>query len=145
MQIVKGNTENLDEVLNVFLLARGEMEYLPTLHTPEETKEFIFSLLKKGNTYIAKDMFVVGFVTIEEGWIEHLYIHPKFQNKGIGKSLLDTAKKLPPGGLQLWVFEDNVRAIKFYEREGLKLIKKRDRKEQDNEEGLPDRLYKWVT
>jgi ribosomal protein S18 acetylase RimI-like enzyme len=50
---------------------------------------------------------------------------------------------LSPAGLSLWVFEDNIDAIRFYEREGFQLVKKRDIEEQDNEEGLPDRLYKW--
>ncbi len=72
-----------------------------------------------------------------------LYIDPKFHNKGYGKLLLNHAKELSPNGLYLWVFEDNIGAIKFYEREGFKLIEKRDKDNADNEENLPDRKYYW--
>ena len=141
MQIVQGNENNLDEVLVIFEQARGLMTYLPQLHTHEETKNFILELLKSGSTFIAQEEAIMGFVTIENGWVEHLYVSPQFQDHGVGKKLLDKAKELSPGGLKLWVFEENSGAIKFYEREGFRLIKKRNKEEQDNEEGQPDRLY----
>jgi ribosomal protein S18 acetylase RimI-like enzyme len=141
MQIIQGNENNLDVVLAIFEQARGQMTYLPQLHTHEETKNFILELLKSGSTFIAQEEAIMGFVTIENGWVEHLYVSPQYQDHGVGKKLLDKAKELSPGGLKLWVFEENSGAIRFYEREGFKLIKKRNKEEQDNEEGQPDRLY----
>ena len=143
MQITKGTIQYFDEVMGIFKSARGEMTYLPQLHTHEETKKFVLALLEKGITFIALETEVMGFVCVENGWVEHLYVAPHFQGIGVGKELLDKAKRLSPAGLSLWVFEDNIDAIRFYEREGFQLVKKRDIEEQDNEEGLPDRLYKW--
>lgn len=132
-----------DMIFEVFSKARKEMSYLPQIHTEDETKNFIKNLCQK-NTYKALvDGRVVGFINIENNFLNHLYILPGSQNMGIGKRLLDFAKEVSLQGLNLWVFEKNKDAIKFYEREGFKLIQKRDKKMADNEEKLPDRKYFW--
>lgn len=144
IKIDRANPEETLEVLDLFIKARGEMKYLPKIHTYDETKKFIEDLVKSGNTFvIKKENKIVGFIEIENEWLHHLYISPIFQNKGYGKMLLDKAKELSPKELRLWVFEDNKNAIKFYQREGFKLEKKRNQKETTNEENLPDRLYSW--
>ena len=54
---------------------------------------------------------------------------------------LPKAKELRPGGLQLWVFQKNTGAIRFYERHGFRLVKLTDGAE--NMEREPDALYAW--
>lgn len=90
-----------------------------------------------------KERVVLGFIHSENGWVNHLYVDLTCQNRGIGKVLLEEVKKQNPQGLNLWVFEENVNAIKFYEREGFELIEKRGKEQADNEEGLSDRKYFW--
>jgi GNAT superfamily N-acetyltransferase len=86
---------------------------------------------------------IVGFLALKDEWVDHLYLSPDFQGKGIGTVLLSRAKKLHPNELKLWVFEYNTGAIRLYEREGFVLVEKRDIDKADNEEKLPDRLYAW--
>lgn len=43
--------------------------------------------------------------------------------------------------LQLWAFQRNLRAIKFYERHGFRLVRETDG--SGNEEREPDALYAW--
>jgi ribosomal protein S18 acetylase RimI-like enzyme len=55
--------------------------------------------------------------------------------------LLDHAKALRPNGLQLWVFQRNAGARRFYERHGFRLVKLTDG--SANMEREPDALYAW--
>ena len=60
---------------------------------------------------------------------------------GIGHRLIEMAKTCSGGELQLWVFEPNKGAIRFYERHGFVTVRKTDGRE--NEEKVPDRLMAW--
>jgi ribosomal protein S18 acetylase RimI-like enzyme len=46
-----------------------------------------------------------------------------------------------PDGLQLWVFQKNVGARRFYERHGFRLVELTDG--AGNEENEPDARYEW--
>lgn len=144
VSIVIASPFEADKVADVFLSSRQSMTYLPNVHTDDETRHYITSLVSSGKIHVLKeDNVIAGLMMVEDGYLHHLYVDPKFHNKGYGKMLLDKAKELSFDGLQLWVFEQNKGAIKFYEREGFVLVNKRDEKEQDNEEGLADRKYTW--
>lgn len=84
---------------------------------------------------------VVGFAAIGDDMLRHLWVHPAAQNRGFGTALLALAKERRPGGLQLWVFQKNVGARRFYERHGFRLVALTDGR--GNEEGEPDALYEW--
>lgn len=71
---------------------------------------------------------VVGYATIgknrarefsEQGEIYELYIRPEFQGIGLGSRLFAAARKRMAvrglKGLVVWVLEDNVNAVHFYE------------------------------
>lgn len=142
--IRKAQPEDIGKVFVIFQKARAKMTYLPHLHTEDETQNFIKGLIEKGGVTIAFDNDnIVGFIDIEKEWVHHLYVDPTFQNHGVGKILLNHAKSISPEGLSLWVFEENVGAIQFYERKGFRLLEKRGLGHADNEENLPDRLYHW--
>jgi ribosomal protein S18 acetylase RimI-like enzyme len=55
--------------------------------------------------------------------------------------LLDLAKALQPAGLQLWVFETNVGAQRFYRRHGFVEVERTDG--AGNEEKAPDIRMAW--
>ncbi|MBD1364004.1 GNAT family N-acetyltransferase [Mucilaginibacter sp. ZT4R22] len=63
---------------------------------------------------------VAGFLSIwmPDNFIHHLYIHPGFVNKGIGKALLNVAIKLFDSPLRLKCLERNENAIAFYLSQG---------------------------
>ena len=60
--------------------------------------------------------------------------------RGIGSALLDHAKARRPDGLDLWAFQSNTGARRFYERHGFVAVAETD---GDNEEGAPDVRYRW--
>lgn len=144
IEIAKAEPKDARAVVEIFTRARAEMMYLPVVHSAAETDGFFTAMVRAGDIWIAKlDATVAGFMEIKGGWLHHLYVAPDFQNRGIGKALLDKAKQESREGIALWVFEDNTDAMRFYEREGFSLQEKRTKAQATNEENLPDRKYIW--
>ena len=85
---------------------------------------------------------IVGLLMLEPGWIDQLYVRPDLTGQGIGKQLLELAKARMPLGLQLWTFQSNHRAQKFYERHGFIEVERTDG--QSNQEQCPDIRYQWL-
>ena len=84
---------------------------------------------------------VVGFFSLDEEALEHLYVHPDHQSLKVGTMLLEQARLLSPQRLQLYTFARNLGARRFYERHGFRAIAFG----QDNEENEPDVLYEWTS
>jgi ribosomal protein S18 acetylase RimI-like enzyme len=131
-------------VAEVFIASFDTLTFLPKLHTNEETIDFIANKVMPDQEVLVaeEDGTIVGFLAMAHGDIlEHLYVHPDSQGRGVGAALLERAKERMPGGFSLWVFQQNLQARRFYERHGLSLI---ERTEGDgNEERMPDARYAW--
>lgn len=82
---------------------------------------------------------VTGFIAWTPGEIDHLYIHPDCQGRGVGTALLLEALKDCDPGVELWVFQKNRDAIRFYEKHGFRLLYETDG--QENMEKEPDARY----
>lgn len=122
---------------------RVSLPYLPDLHTPEEDLRFFSErLFQENEVWVAEaDGQIIGYVAFKPGWVSHLYVHPDHQAQGIGPKLL--AKALEDGApRELWTFQQNDRARRFYEARGFELIRLTDG--ADNEEKTPDALYRWA-
>jgi ribosomal protein S18 acetylase RimI-like enzyme len=84
---------------------------------------------------------IVGLMVLgRPDWIEHLYIDNRFTGAGLGSRLVALAKQELPEGIQLWTFQSNVGARRFYERHGFVPVQWTD---GDNEEGAPDVRFEW--
>lgn len=113
----------------------------PSVHPRDDVVAHVTSLLGTQEVWIADDDgAVVGLLVLSPGWVEHLYVEPGRTGVGIGARLLDHAKEVQPGGLELWAFQSNVGARRFYERHGFVAVAFT---EGDNEEGAPDVRYHW--
>ncbi len=82
----------------------------------------------------------VGYIAFRPDFIEHLFIQPEAQDAGLGLQLLEKAKQAS-AELSLWTFQQNAGARRFYERHGFVAVTETDG--ADNEEKLPDVLYRW--
>jgi GNAT superfamily N-acetyltransferase len=126
---------------DVFVRARDEMTYLPRIadeHRPLLGGWFV----ERDEIWVAeRDGAIVAFAGLNGDLLTHLYVEPSAQGQGIGKVLLVHAKRLRPGGLELWVFEQNAGARRFYERHGFRLVRVTDG--AGNMEREPDALYAW--
>ena len=112
-------------------------------HSAEEDRAYFGDvILAKNRVYVA-DMCgrVVGFMAIEDDFIDQLYVDPVNQRQGIGTSLIAHAKTLSPSGLHLFTFEANVQGRSFYEKHGFKVISVGVSPPPESE---PDVEYRWT-
>jgi len=82
---------------------------------------------------------IVALMALSEGWIEHLHVDPALIGHGLGSRLVEVAKERS-AQLDLWTFQSNHGARRFYERHGFTAVAMTD---GDNEEGAPDVRYHW--
>ena len=118
---------------------------LPTLaglHTPEEDRWFfrerVFTTCEMSGTF--DDEAMTAMLAFREDWIDQLYVLPQAQGRGLGTALLQVAQNTF-ARLQLWTFQRNAQARRFYESRGFALIRETDG--AHNEEKEPDALYLW--
>lgn len=84
---------------------------------------------------------VIGLMVLDDDFVDQLYVDPRHTRARIGSELLAVAKSLRPGGLQLWTFQSNSRAKRFYERHGFIPVEWTGG--AGNEERAPDVRYVW--
>jgi ribosomal protein S18 acetylase RimI-like enzyme len=141
-----------DICVDVYRAAWAGMAFVPQdLHTDAEDRRWMRDVFARQLVLVAETTAgdgagegsgrIVGLLSMSEGTVHNLYIQPGFQNQGIGHQLMDAAKTCSGGELQLWVFEPNAGAIRFYKRHGFLTVRRTDG--QENEEKVPDRLMAW--
>ena len=117
------------------------MTYLPRIvdeHRPLLGGWFI----DRDEIWVAEDKEdVIGFFGLNGDELSHIYVDPGFHGRGLGTRMLDHAKSLRPERLELWVFQKNDGARRFYERHGFRLVRLTDG--AGNMEKEPDALYEW--
>ncbi|HXX02510.1 MAG TPA: GNAT family N-acetyltransferase [Candidatus Acidoferrales bacterium] len=142
--IENGALAQAAECAAVFRTARKHsLPYLPDLHSEDEDVRFLADQVFATDTVLValnEARHVVAFIAFGEGWVNHLYVAPGWQGRGVGRELLERAKLQFPS-LQLWTFERNAGALRFYEREGFRVLKHTDG--SGNEEKEPDVLLRW--
>ncbi|MGX0963084.1 GNAT superfamily N-acetyltransferase [Bradyrhizobium japonicum] len=119
------------------------MPWLLGLHTPAEDRWFyrerVFPTCRVWGRF--NDDELTGIIAFQDGWIEQLYVLPAAQGRGIGTELLDVAKAACDR-LELWTFQRNTPARRFYEARGFTLVEQTDGAR--NEEREPDARYVWT-
>ena len=87
------------------------MPWLPELHTPDDDRRYLREVvLPETEVWVAEtDGAVTGFTALGTRagveFMEHLYVAPEHQRRGIGSALMEKAKTLRPAGFRLWVFQ----------------------------------------
>ncbi|HEX2424413.1 MAG TPA: GNAT family N-acetyltransferase [Actinomycetota bacterium] len=145
VRLRRATFEDAGAIAEVFIASFGSLTFLPRLHTDDEHRAFIANVvLPQQEVVVAEDEAgIAGFIAMAHGdLIEHLYVRPDRQRRGIGTALLDEAKARMPGGFRLWVFQQNDQARRFYERNRLAVLELTDG--SGNEEKTPDALYGWT-
>ena len=140
--IRRATATDADETTAVFSAALKSMAFFPKLHTDREHRVFVCRFILEDETWIALgDGRVIGLACIEGDRLAHLYVDPAHHNRGAGTALLYHVKVQRPNGFDLWTFQANTGARRFYERHGLTAIEFTDGSR--NEEQLPDVRYAW--
>ncbi len=140
--IRRARIDDMAAIARLFRTTREAcLPYLPKLHTPEEDLRFFRErVFRETDIWVAEHAHIVGFISYRMGWIDHLYVHPDFHARGTGSALLCKAMEVH-SNLQLWVFQKNATAIRFYAARGFRLVEQTDGRA--NEEREPDARYAW--
>jgi GNAT superfamily N-acetyltransferase len=133
-------------IAEVYLASFHATYDFPLAHTDDQVRAWLRDVVvPAGNTWVAVDEHaagaVVGLLVVAGGDLDQLYVAPDRLGEGIGRQLLDLAKRRSPGGLTLYTFQVNDRARRFYERNGFGAEWFGDG--SANEEGQPDVRYVW--
>lgn len=136
---------NLQDMAQASRIHRASFDdrlpWLKGLHTPQEDQWFYENcIFPQCEVWAAFSPEMTGIIAFKESWIEQLYILPAFQRCGIGSILLRQAQDTFPH-LQLWTFQRNIQAQKFYGKHGFLAIGETDG--SGNEEKEPDILFEW--
>ncbi|WP_270233951.1 N-acetyltransferase [Clostridium fessum] len=101
--------------------------------------EFVKELLPQTEVYVYEDdKMIQGFIGINDEYIEGIFVSDEMQSRGIGKMLLDYIKD-KKDRLQLKVYQKNVRAMSFYQREGFTI----QSEEMDEFTGEKEYVMNW--
>lgn len=128
------------------LLLRSRRASVPAIPAPVHDDDdvrtwFADVVLPEREVWVAEeDDSVVGLLVLDGVWVDQLYVDADRTGRGFGSQLLEMAKKLRPGGLELSTFQSNHRAQRFYERHAFEIVGRTD---GDNEEAAPDLHYRW--
>jgi len=139
----RGNPEEAFAAADLWLLSRRAAipQIPPPVHSDQEVRtwfqDVVFSSFEVWVIEISGDL--AALMVIGEGWIDQLYVHPRWSRQGMGSRLVQLAQR-QQGRLDLWTFQSNTGARRFYERHGFVVVAVTD---GDNEEGEPDVRYHW--
>ena len=130
---------------DLFWQVRTEaVPHIPMIPRPRESVEpFVRDvLLGEFEVLVAEEGGrLVGFLALmPPDVLSHLYLAAEHTGRGLGGALLELARRRFPEGLQLWAFQSNLGALRFYERHGFVPVEWTD---GDNEEGAPDVRMVW--
>lgn len=118
------------------------MPGFPRLHSAEADQAFFAHMIQSQDVRVglSEDGRPAGFMALEQGWINQLYLHPDFFRRGLGSRLVAEAKAVNDQ-LELWAFQHNAPARRFYQSQGFRLAELTNG--SGNEEGLPDLRLIW--
>ena len=81
--------------------------------------DMVKKIMPQAEIYVYEDSItnqIEGFIGLTDNYIAGLFVKEGVQSKGIGKQLLNYAKGIK-SNMRLSVYNKNIRAIKFYQRE----------------------------
>ncbi|RDL50548.1 putative N-acetyltransferase YjaB [Ensifer sp. M14] len=136
----QGDMRACTDILNRWIDATA---WMPRIHDRADVERYYRETVFPERTVIVaeRDDRIAGFMALaSDHYVTALYIDAPDRGMGVGRDLLSTAKTLSQQELNLWTFEANARAQRFYEGQGFSVVRRTD---GDNEESLPDILYHW--
>ena len=146
IEIRPATVEDARRIAEVWLSSwRATFDFEPA-HPDEDVRRWVREeLLVEAEDWVATDPSdgdsVIALLGLSDTMVEQLYVRPDRIGRGVGRALLELAKRRRPDGLDLYCFAANDRARRFYERNGFEAVAFGDG--SGNEERQPDVLYRW--
>src|SRR5712691_5906364 len=139
----RATASDADAVAKVFFESFRLLTFLPMLHTVAEDRRFIANVIFENCELITAedDSGIVSFLARHGKEVRLLHTRPDRIGCGAGTQLIAAAKNSGVDALELWCFQANTRARRFYEERGFRAICFTDG--GHNEEKTPDIRYRW--
>jgi GNAT superfamily N-acetyltransferase len=145
--IRRASAADADAVADVFI--RSFHAAMPTIrltHADEEVRDWFATVVVPDTSRetwvaVASDASITGMMVLGTDMLEHLYLLPEARGAGLGDRLIEAAKARRPAGLDLYAFQVNLPARRFYQRHGFRAVEFGDG--SGNQEHEPDVRYAW--
>jgi len=146
VQLRVAGPDDASDVADLVIASRHASvpHYPPLVHPDHDVQRWVREeLVPHEEVWLAESAGgeLLAVMALTSTWLEHLHVRPDLTGRGVGSLLVEHAKRLQPQGLQLWVFESNVRAVAFYQRHGFVTVERTDG--SGNMEGQPDLRMLW--
>ena len=133
-------------IADVYLASFAATYEFPRAQADADTRRWIAEdLLETREVWVATagtEGAIVAMVALSDDMIDQLYVAPGWTGQGIGSRLIGLAQSRRPNGLDLYTFQVNRGARRFYERHGFVEVGLSDGSQ--NEERQPDVRYAWM-
>jgi GNAT superfamily N-acetyltransferase len=132
-----------ETIADLFFASYRLLTFLPMLHTIEGYHRFVASVMLKecAVTVVEDDTGIISFLARQGEEVRQLYTRTDRIGRGAGTRLIEVAKSSRVAALELWCFQANARARRFYEAQGFHAVRFTDG--AGNEERTPDVRYRW--
>lgn len=148
IQLRKAKKDDANSVAQILSSSRREyLSFVKSPHSDNEVYRWVRDILiSNSNVVIARwndrDAGILATsISDNFSWIDQLYVAPGCIGEGIGTELLGCAMNQLPAPIRLWTFQQNKRAIRFYQYYGFRAIKYTNG--ENNEEKCPDVLLEY--
>lgn len=117
--IRRDSQKDIEQLKQLFLITRlNTFIYDP----PEKFKldDYLDSVNGEEVWVAEQNHIIVGFISmwVPDNFIHNLFVHPNWQDRGIGKQLLEKAEQRLQPPMELRVRIENLKACKFYQKHG---------------------------
>ena len=112
---------DINIVADIWLDTNIKAHYFIPAQYWKRNLELVKELLLQATVYVYEDNYEIqGFIGMNGEYIEGIFVSEAMQSQGIGKILLNYVKDIR-SKLLLNVYQKNVPAISFYQREGFEI------------------------
>lgn len=129
----------MDDVIEIWLDASARAhDFVDRQFWQSKVGEMKDVYIPASETYVYEDEEgIKGFFSLCENTLAAVFVAPEHQGEGVGRKLIQKAKDLR-GELELRVYKDNGKAVRFYEMCGFKCVSE----EVDEHTGHPELVMK---
>lgn len=117
--IRKFKEDDLNTVMQIWFDTNIKAHHFISRQYWMDNYEMVKDILPKKEIYVYEDdniNQINGFIGLMDNYIAGIFVNKNNQSRGIGKQLLDYVKEIKET-LNLSVYQKNIRAISFYQRE----------------------------
>ena len=116
--------DDLDDVMKIWLNCNLEVHNFIYKDYFISNYSYVKEQMKQSNIFVYENNGkILGFIGIDNGFIQGIFVSKTSRSKGIGKKLIDYCKE-KNSTLSLKVYEKNKRAINFYKNQEFRIHSK---------------------